>query len=214
MVFIIITSPAQILTSMATDFMVRRALFPNSLLAVCLLYSSCTAVDKETGLVSFNADSLLLYNRNGILYKNNAPFSGKIFQLDAVTKDTLLTAAYYKGKEQGEWKRFYANGQLAERRYFEDGVKVKTLTRWWQNGTLQLTCTFANGEYDGTLQEWNENGGLVQQMHYTNGREEGSQKMYYDNGKIRSNYIVKDGKRTGLLGTKNCVNVSDSVFKK
>ena len=49
-------------------------------------------------------------------------------------------------------------------------------------------------------------------MNYVKGHEEGSQKMYYDNGKIRSNYTIIAGRRYGLLGTKNCVNVADSVF--
>lgn len=199
---------------MATDSMVRRALFPNSLLAACLLCISCGNETSKRDLASFNADSLLLENRNGMIYTNNVPFSGRIFQLNAVNKDTILTAAYFNGREYGEWKRFYANGQLAELRYFDEDIKTKTLTRWWQNGKMQFTCTYINGEYDGELQEWNESGQLIQQMHYKNGHEEGSQKMYYDNGKTRSNYIVKDGKRTGLLGTKNCVNVSDSIFKK
>ena len=47
---------------------------------------------------------------------------------------------------------------------------------------------------------------------YKNGQEEGTQKMWYDNDKIRANYYIIDGKRYGLLGTKNCKNVSDSIF--
>ena len=37
-------------------------------------------------------------------------------------------------------------------------------------------------------------------------------KYFYNNGKVRSNYLVINGKRYGLLGTKNCVNVKDSIF--
>ncbi|MFT3702554.1 MAG: toxin-antitoxin system YwqK family antitoxin [Agriterribacter sp.] len=194
--------------------MAQRALFLNSVLAAWLFCISCGAATNNVALKSWNADSLLLENRNGIMYTNNTPFSGKVFQLGTNNKDTLLIVAYYNGKEHDEWKRFYANGQLQELRYFDNGIKTKTLARWWQNGKQQFTCTFKDGEYEGVLQEWNANGQLIQQMHYVNGHEEGSQKMYYDNGKIRSNYIVKDGKRIGLLGTKNCVNASDSIFKK
>lgn len=162
----------------------------------------------------FNADSLLLENKNGTVYKDAIPFSGKVYQLNTGKKDTLSVIGYYNGKEQGEWKRFYADGQLEEIRYFDEGVKTKMLTRWWENRQKQFECTFKNGEYEGTLQEWNPTGQLIQEMHYKNGYEEGSQKLFYDNGKVRSNYVVKNGKRIGLLGTKNCVNVSDSIFKK
>jgi antitoxin component YwqK of YwqJK toxin-antitoxin module len=51
-------------------------------------------------------------------------------------------------------------------------------------------------------------------LNYQKGHEEGEQKWWYDNGKIKANYIIKDGRRYGLLGTKNCINVSDSIFKK
>ena len=47
-------------------------------------------------------------------------------------------------------------------------------------------------------------------MNYYNGKEQGSQKVWYNNGKIKSNYVVKDGRRYGLLGTKNCTNVKDT----
>lgn len=53
----------------------------------------------------------------------------------------------------------------------------------------------------------------MKEMNYKKGFEEGSQKMFYDNGKVKVNYIMINGRRYGLLGTKNCVNVSDSVFK-
>jgi antitoxin component YwqK of YwqJK toxin-antitoxin module len=191
---------------MATAFMVRRALFLSSV----FLFSACGG---QIELQSFNADSLHLENRNGIAYNQGKPFSGSVFELNK-THDTIAVSGFYKGREHGEWKRFYPGGRLEELRYFDKGVKIKTLIRWWENGQKQLICSFRNGEYDGILKEWNESGQLTKEMHYKNGYEDGSQKMYYDNGKIRSNYVVKDGQRIGLLGTKNCVNVSDSVFKK
>jgi antitoxin component YwqK of YwqJK toxin-antitoxin module len=175
-----------------------------------LFFSAC---GDQIELQSFNADSLHLENRNGIVYNEGKLFSGNVIELDDAN-DTVAISGFYKGREHGQWKRFYPGGTLEEVRYFNKGVKTKALTHWWQNGQLQLICSFKNGEYDGILKEWNEKGQLTKEMHYKNGYEDGSQKMYYDNGKIRSNYVVKDGQRIGLLGTKNCVNVSDSVFKK
>jgi antitoxin component YwqK of YwqJK toxin-antitoxin module len=187
-------------------FMAQRVLFLSSV----LLFTAC---NEQIELQSFNVSSLHLENRNGIVYHEKNPFTGSVFELNE-KNDTIALFGFYKGKEHGEWKHFYDNGQIQEIRYFDKGVKIKTLKRWWENGQLQFQCTFKNGEYEGTLQEWNENGQLTKEMNYQNGYENGSQKMYYDNGKIRSNYVVKNGKRTGLLGTKNCVNVSDSIFKK
>lgn len=181
-------------------------------LFIGLLCTSCR-LPVEKAIRLYNADSLVLENRNGIMYSNQNPFTGRVYQLYP-NQDTLQIFGFYEGREDGAWKRFFPNGQIQELRYFDKGTKVKTLTRWWENGQMQLKCTFVDGAYQGALKSWNSNGQLIEEMHYKNGYEEGSQKMYYDNGKIRSNYVVKNGKRIGLLGTKNCVNVSDSIFKK
>ena len=98
-----------------------------------------------------------------------------------------------------------------EKRYFNKGVKVGVMKNWWENGQLQSEYHFNNGEYDGTCREWNFGGVLIREMNYENGYEKGSQKQWYDNGSYRSNYVIRDGRRYGLLGTKNCVNVSDSL---
>ena len=49
-------------------------------------------------------------------------------------------------------------------------------------------------------------------MSYYKGYESGGQKVWYPNGLIKSNYIMKNGRRYGLLGTKNCINVKDSII--
>ena len=78
---------------------------------------------------------------------------------------------------------------------------------------LLMQYQFESDEYQGTCKEWNEKGLLVKQMNYHQGHELGSQKWWYDNGKIKANYIIQNGRRFGLLGTKNCINVTDSIFK-
>lgn len=192
---------------MEVDFMVLKGLFLSSIL---FLYS-CR--ESNTKFDWYNVENLILENKNGIIVKDKQPFTGKIFALDDAG-DTVQILGYKNGLEHGTWRKFYTPKHLEELRYFENGIKVDTLKKWWPDGKLQLLCCFKNGEYEGALQEWNEQGQLVKEMHYHQGKEDGSQKVFYDNGKIKSNYVIKDGKRIGLLGTKNCVNVSDSIFKK
>ena len=57
-----------------------------------------------------------------------------------------------------------------------------------------------------------KNGKLIEELNYLYGYENGSQKVWYLNGKIKSNYVIKNSRRFGLLGTKNCVNTSEEVF--
>jgi antitoxin component YwqK of YwqJK toxin-antitoxin module len=127
------------------------------------------------------------------------------------TNDTMEITSFNHGKEHGRWVKYYTSHKIREERFFENGIKVDTLRVWWENGNLQASYPFMNGEYNGECVEWNESGVKIRKMHYKNGYEEGLQQQWYDNGSIRSNYIVINGRRFGLLGTKNCVNVSKSL---
>lgn len=117
----------------------------------------------------------------------------------------------FNGLEEGEWRRYHENGKLKEKRFYSHGVKVGLLKTWWDNGQLQVLYRFKNGEYDGTCFEWNRNGVMTKKMHYTLGVESGEQRQWYDDGSVRSNYVMVRGRRFGLLGTKNCINVKDSL---
>lgn len=195
--------------------MAHRAQLRNSLsLLIFLIVIGCNPSSKKKGVpVYINSVNRNLKMDNGILFLNNRLFSGIVYTLFSSGKDTAETAGFLEGKENGFRKRYYPNGQLKEVREFENGFKVGTYRAWWDNGRKKLEYNFANDEYEGTCREWNYEGGLVKEMNYKHGYEDGPQKMLYDNGKVRANYIMVNGRRYGLLGTKNCVNVSDSVFK-
>ena len=201
---------------MAADITARRVRLANNLfLIVFLIFTGCSAPDKpvqaSNELINRTEQNLSIVN--GILLVNGEPFNGTLFSLFPGTTDTIETSAYQNGKEHGEWKQFYPTRQLKETRFFENGQKTGEYTTWWENGNIQLKYLFANDEYEGTCREWSENGLLNKEMNYNKGHEEGRQQWWYDNGKIKANYIIKNGRRYGLLGTKNCTNVSDSIFK-
>ena len=197
---------------MAMAFLEQLALSVVSIVVATSL-SSCESKTiesrNEMQMLSFvNADSVEISNREGVLYANRQPFSGILFQLSENGKDSLFRAGFQNGREDGERCRFYANGKIQEQRYFSEGKKTDTLKTFWEDGSLQASYPFVNDEYEGTCREWNAQGKLIRELHYHKGHEEGWQRQWYDNGKIRSNYLIKDGRRYGLLGTKNCVNVS------
>lgn len=99
-----------------------------------------------------------------------------------------------------------------EYREFRNEMKNGRQVAYWDNGKKRFEFVAINDAYEGELKEWDYNGKLFHLAHYINGQEEGVQKLWYENGKIRANYIVLNGRRFGLLGTKNCRNVSDSIF--
>lgn len=197
--------------------MVHQALQRVSL-TCCFLIGlfGCTNQPKDIPQESkkLNKATQNLNIQNGIVFLDGKPYNGKLFTFFESTTDTLEIVSYLNGKEHGEWLKFYPNHQLRERRYFNNGQKTGQMLTWWENGKKQIDYYFLNDEYQGTCKEWNENGLLTKVMNYDKGYENGVQQWWYDNGKIKANYIIKNGRRYGLLGTKNCVNVADSVFKK
>ena len=110
------------------------------------------------------------------------------------------------------YKKYYPNKQLMEYREFRNDMKNGKQIAYWNNGKKRFEFVAMNDAYEGELKEWDYDGKLFHLAHYKNGQEEGVQKLWYDNGKIRANYIILKGRRFGLLGTKNCKNVSDSIF--
>lgn len=145
-----------------------------------------------------------------IVFFNGKKWDGYIYEMYN-QKDTAFVKSYLNGIEEGTHKSWYPNKQLAEKRFYHNGKKEGTHYAWWENGIKQTEYQVSNDEYTGVFKEWNRNGLLVKIFHYKNGQEEGSQKLFYDNGSIRSNYIIIKGRRFGLLGTKNCKNVKDSL---
>jgi antitoxin component YwqK of YwqJK toxin-antitoxin module len=109
-------------------------------------------------------------------------------------------------------KKYYPNKQLMEYREFRNEMKNGKQIAYWENGKKRFEFVAVDDVYEGELREWDYNGNLFHLAHYKNGQEEGEQKLWYENVKIRANYVILNGRRFGLLGTKNCKNVSDSIF--
>jgi antitoxin component YwqK of YwqJK toxin-antitoxin module len=206
------------------DFMARQAQFLSSFLIAIVFFQCSSNVDNGSSLFSkfsknppdvlnekmrtLSADNpQISYENSGIFYQGK-PFSGNLFWLDPQSRDTLKIETYLKGVRHGNLDQYFPGHVLREHRTFEHGKKIGAFVQYFPKGKKQVEYHFASGEYQGLAREWNESGVLIREMHYVAGHEEGSQKLFYDNGRVRANYIIKNGRRFGLLGTKNCVNVS------
>lgn len=207
---------------MEADFMEPRVQYLDNVKVACRLFallvcfSACqervpTQLDVMDQLVP---DSVVLLNpTDGLLYQQDKLFDGSVYHLFSNEKDTEWVHGYKQGYEHGLWRHYDSSGRLLMERMYDRGKKVGLLQTWWPNGKRQWLYHFKDDEYEGECMEWNEQGRMIRQMHYQSGQEQGSQKTWYDNGKIKANYWVESGRRYGLLGTKNCVNVSDSLYK-
>ena len=97
---------------------------------------------------------------------------------------------------------------------YHAGKKIGKHLGFWENGQPQFEFYFEDGEHHGIAKEWYQNGQPYRTFHYEHGYEQGSQKMWWENGIIRANYVIKNGRRYGLIGLKLCMNPNDSIFKK
>lgn len=147
------------------------------------------------------------------VYYKNAFFTGYRYALYPAG-DTAVLQSYFNGVEEGFQKKWYPNKQLAEERFYINGKKEGTHKGWWENGKPKFLFSLYNNEYEGEFSEWNAAGLLIKLFHYRHGYEEGSQRLWWDNGAVRANYVMKKGKKYGLIGLKLCNNPNDSVYKK
>jgi antitoxin component YwqK of YwqJK toxin-antitoxin module len=195
------------------DFMARRALSAISIvISFALALASC-ADRHHTADVARSIDDISFTTVQDTLFYNGAKFTGLAFQLTA-TGDSLLSSPYENGLREGFTKKWYGNGEVVELRNYHLGQKHGPQNGWWPSGQKKYEFTASADHYEGSYKEWNQQGLLIKHFHYADGQESGAQQLWYDDGTTRANYVIKDGRRYGLLGTKNCKNVSDSVFRR
>jgi antitoxin component YwqK of YwqJK toxin-antitoxin module len=192
------------------------------LLSILILLAYACNWDKPGGTVNVNEQTVSsryflksinnISKNNDTVFLNGEKYNGFIFQISPNGKDTIAMEGYVNGLLSGDQKKWFPNKQLMEERYYRKGKKNGKQIAYWPNGIKRFEFVAKDDAYEGELKEWSVNGHLFHLANFVNGQEEGAQKMWYDNGKIRANYVIVSGKRYGLLGTKNCKNVSDSIF--
>lgn len=175
-----------------------------------LLLSCHQKHDQQRAAFFVRQDTVQVTVKQGITYINQQPANAMLFSVYD-NGDTSMVQAFANGKENGQMRSWYSNRQLKEYRFFNKGWQEQEAKGWWPDGKQRFVYHFAGDVYEGNVKEWSADGLLVKDMNYHKGQEEGAQRQWYPNGVIRSNYIIKNGRRYGLLGTKNCVNVADSI---
>ncbi|MFN8248042.1 MAG: hypothetical protein U0T68_03720 [Ferruginibacter sp.] len=161
--------------------------------------------------IDFKSGSL--QKRNDTVYFNNSLYSGYCYELYSAS-DTAWLGSYFNGVEEGEQYRWYPGKQLAEKRFYINGKKEGIHLGWWPNGKQKFYFEADNNEYNGVFKEWYASGNPGKEFHYVNGHEEGAEKLWWENGTVRANYVIRNGKKYGLLGLKTCINPYDSIIKK
>ena len=190
--------------------MARQVLFLSS---ICLILVACQSKNIQETLLKVHESDAAFSRNQGQLFYMNQLFSGIQFAV-FTNGDTARITHFKEGKEQGSSKVWYENGQLAEQRFYNKGKKEGIHRAWWLDGKPRFEYHFKNDEHHEVQRDWFPNGRLAEVFHYQNGHEEGPQQMWFDDGTLKANYVIKDGRRYGLPGVKNCVSVvENNIFQ-
>lgn len=156
------------------------------------------------GIYHKEDDPSFLFHEDTLYYEHER-YDGYSFRLFP-TGDTSSVTGYKNGLLEAVAKKWYSPNNLQEVREYSLGMKTGTHYGYWENGQPKFEYHFVSGEHEGLLKEWYANGQPYRIFHYSKGYEEGSQKMWWENGVIRANYVVRGGRRFGLIGLKLCMN--------
>ena len=159
------------------------------------------------------ADDVNFNFKQDTLYYKSEKYSGKQFLLYP-SKDTIFVKSYLNGLLEGLQKQWFLNQVLCEERLYVSNKKEGLHKGWWENGKPKYSYQFYNDEYHGEVKEWYFTGQLFKKFHYINGYEEGSERLWFEDGTVRANYVIKKGKKYGLIGIKLCKNPYEKSVKK
>jgi antitoxin component YwqK of YwqJK toxin-antitoxin module len=204
-----------------------KGLFYINFILACILVQACNNIDPTHSFdVPIASDTLqpeivlpnqylnrkeqFLSFHQDTLYYQDKKYSGYIYDRFE-NGDSAFVGSYLNGMQEGVFKKWYRNTQLGEYRTYHEGKKVGKHVGFWEDGQPKFDFNFIAGELHGESNEWYPNGQAYKAFHYKMGYENGSQKMWWENGIIRANYVVKQGRRYGLIGLKLCMTPQDSI---
>lgn len=181
-----------------------------SIAAVALLLYAC---GKATGtansvinLPEIEEKNGQFKSKKGLLYSSDTLFTGLLIK----TSDETFAweeIPYTNGVISGTSFGYYNGKKRAYAREYVNGKKQGTHKMWYPSGQLKSEGHYETDFYQGNLKVWNEDGSPIMDFNYVDGQEVGQQKMWYADGRVKANYVVRNGRRYGLTGVKNCVNV-------
>lgn len=159
-----------------------------------------------------SSDQPGLLSVGGRLSLGQKPLTALVEERD-VSGNLVSLTPYVDGRRQGTAHRWFPDGSLHSSRRYVDGSKDGPQIGYWPNGTLRFRYLAEGGAYAGKYESWHPNGQLGALGHFESGKEKGTQKTWDQNGRLLSNYVVKDGRRYGLLDAKPCFTVREGGFE-
>ena len=111
-----------------------------------------------------NSDDLILSKTDGLFYEKNnkKPFTGEV---TGRVKGQII-----KGKREGEWLQYYANGSLESKSNYKDGKEEGGFISYDVNGRIVYKYNYKLGKLDGEWLHYYETGELKEKRLYKSGK--------------------------------------------
>jgi antitoxin component YwqK of YwqJK toxin-antitoxin module len=133
-----------------------------------------------------------------------ALFSDNHFEADGPYRElypngkVFVEGQFRRGRQHGEWKYYYDNGQLNRVATYKDGKPDGPREVFRADGTLWAKRGFKDGRRDGEWITYDNTGQKpIAEEHYDNGKPDGVWKYWYPNGQLRQQISLKQGKKHG-----------------
>jgi len=144
----------------------------------------------DTEYKSDNASSRnMLYN--GSLVGTHSSDKSNLYSVRCVQDKVKPVGDYKGGKEHGEWKFFYENGNLRMIVNFKDGKTHGEWKYFHENGNLRSVGNYIDDKQQGEWKYFHENKNLETVENYKDDKLQGEWKSFYENGNLErvGNYI-------------------------
>jgi antitoxin component YwqK of YwqJK toxin-antitoxin module len=70
----------------------------------------------------------------------------------------MIHTHYENGKEHGECKQWYPNGQMKLEKTYKEGKLNGPCKEWYDTGVLKWKANYTDDQQDGDYESWFENG--------------------------------------------------------
>jgi antitoxin component YwqK of YwqJK toxin-antitoxin module len=142
---------------------------------------------------------------DGRIEREVARFSDDSFAADGAYREfhpndkPFIEGQFVKGRQEGEWKYYFENGQLNRKVTYKNGKQNGTWEVFRADGTIQAKRGFKDGLRDGEWTTYDATGKqTLTEEHYASGERDGVWKSWYPNGQQKLQVGFKKGKYDGV----------------
>lgn len=179
-------------------------MYLNSLLKLCILLiiSTYTYANEPSynETVQVNDDTVNQFDQYGkkhgywIVYGKDVDSS-----LHYAVEGKVREGNFNHGRKEGLWIFYYKDGITPKLKgNYSDNRPEGEFTKFWPNGNVKESGSFKNQKYQDSLKRYNAEGVLVYSASFNEaGNEVGRVSYFYDDGTPQFEYTAKDGKPTG-----------------